>query len=212
MFYPNSQDGLMEECMHVKKSAKPQEICKIQNIALDQSGSSYFSLKANKSHSLTMTTLQLATQNSSIVTGSWNTGTPGPLCSKALNWTDSGITAERLCTSCFEVELCSSNDGGSFSIIPHYGQMLFPWSEIFLKASFCILAVCHEDLLYLFPHLPSQKDRLDVGRLQQKVVGILIDNVGTSEGLNFCFRKISLVAVIFSASVAHSLKVKTPQV
>ena len=51
---------------------------------------------------------------------------------------------------------------------------------------------------------------MNVGRLQQKVVGILIDNVGTSEGLNFCFRKISLVAVIFSASVAHSLKIKTP--
>ena len=55
-------------------------------------------LKANKSHTLTMSTLQLATQSSITVPRSWNGSAPGPLSYSVPNWMDSGTTI----SSCFE--------------------------------------------------------------------------------------------------------------
>ena len=127
--------------MYVKKSVKRWEICKIQAIALNQSGcsSSQFrltsTLKVNKSHTLTMATLQLATQSSSIVASSSNASAPGPPRYTPQNWMHFCITVQRLCPSCFEMQLHSSHEAvpPPFPTLHHCGQMVLSWSKIFFQ-------------------------------------------------------------------------------
>ena len=173
-------------------------------------------LKASKSHTLTRATLQPATQSSSFVTGSCNGSTPGPPWYTALNRMDSSFTVQLLRPSGFAVQLCSSHKAAPlpFLTLHHCGQMLFLGVRFFfLKLSFWVQDICCEDFLYLVSCLGVV--RKTGWMLQTSAEGCLHSFrwwTGTLEVLHFCFRKITLVVVIFSASVLHSLKIKPPLV